>query len=223
MGGMRPDAIIFDLDGTLVDSAPDIQRALNFVLEADGVAALDLASVGLMIGGGPRVLIERALRKLGIATTVDRVDRLTTSFANSYSKQGNKLTRLYPGARICLNQLRQQDISIGLCSNKPEPICETLLCDLGIREFFDVIQESGSGLPVKPDPAPLLATICGLGSTKEHALYVGDSKTDVDTARAAGIRVVLVRSGYTATPADTLGADRVVDGLRDIPAALRLD
>jgi phosphoglycolate phosphatase len=221
MHGMLPDAVVFDLDGTLVDSAPDIQQALNFVLEADGVAAVDLPSVRLMIGGGPRVLIERALRKLDVATDVARVDRLTAGFRVAYTKQGNKLTRLYPGARNCLTRLRQQGIAIGLCSNKPESNCEHVLADLGIRGLFDVVQGSGSGLPMKPDPAPLLATVDRLGRTNERVLYVGDSKTDVDTARSAGVAVALVRSGYTAIPADSLGADLVVDGLVDIPSTLR--
>ena len=221
MHDMLPDAVVFDLDGTLVDSAPDIQQALNFVFEADGVAAVDLASVRLMIGGGPRVLIERALRKLDVATDAARVDRLTAGFRVAYTKQGNKLTRLYPGARNCLTRLRQQGIAVGLCSNKPESNCEQVLADLGIRGLFDVVQGSGSGLPMKPDPAPLLATVDRLGRTKERVLYVGDSKTDVDTARSAGVAVALVRSGYTAIPADSLGADLVVDGLADIPSTLR--
>jgi phosphoglycolate phosphatase len=221
MHDMLPDAVVFDLDGTLVDSAPDIQQALNFVLEADGVAAVDLPSVRLMIGGGPRVLIERALRKLDVATDVARVDRLTADFRVAYTKQGNKLTRLYPGARNCLTQLRQQGMAVGLCSNKPESNCEQVLTDLGIRGLFDVVQGSASGLPMKPDPAPLLATVDRLGRTKERVLYVGDSKTDVDTARSAGVAVALVRSGYTAIPADSLGADLVIDGLADIPSTLR--
>jgi phosphoglycolate phosphatase len=179
----------------------------------DELPSLELETVRLMIGGGPEVLIRRALDKLGIVAGTNEVRRLTKSFEDTYSKQGNSLTRLFPGAISCLENLDNQGVAIGLCSNKPEHICHQLLADLGVQHFFDVIQGSGSGLPTKPHPAALIAALHRLGVSAEQALYVGDSQTDVDTARAAGLVVALIKGGYTAVPADSLGADWVLEGL----------
>lgn len=214
----QPAAIIFDLDGTLVDSAPDIRCALNAVLVHARLPPLELAAVQLMIGGGPTVLIQRALDELGVAVEPEEIARLTASFERTYLEQGNALTTLCQGALSCLEHLQNNAVSIGLCSNKPERLCQQLMDDLGIEHFFAAIQGSGSGLPTKPHPAALLATLHRLDATPQRALYVGDSKTDVETARGAGVPVALVRSGYTATPADALGADWVVDGLGEIPS-----
>jgi phosphoglycolate phosphatase len=217
-GGNKPEALIFDLDGTLADSAPDIHRSLNAVLSRSGLPLLELRTVTLMIGGGPEVLVRRALGELGLAAESDEIKRLTASFQHTYLEQGNTLTTLFRGAVDCLDHLARQDIPIGLCSNKPEHICHQLLLDLDIRRFFDAIQGSGTGLPMKPHPAALLAILRRLGAAPERALYVGDSKTDVETARAAGVAVALVKCGYSAAPATTLGADWVVECLSEIPS-----
>ncbi len=171
-----------------------------------------------MIGGGPAVLVERALDQLGVAAEPEDVEHLTASFKRTYLEQGTALTTLFPGAISCLEYLESHDVSIGLCSNKPELSCTQLLADLEIEHLFSAIQGSGSGLPMKPDPAALLAVLRRLNTEPANALYVGDSKTDADTARAAGVSVALVNGGYTVAPASTLGADWVVEGLADIPS-----
>jgi len=217
----QPAAIVFDLDGTLVDSAPDIRHAINTVLAHDGLPSLGIKSVQLMIGGGPAVLVSRALDELGITAESGDIARLTASFEQIYLEQGNALTTLFQGVVSCLEDLKSYDVLIGLCSNKPEQLCQRLLADLGIAHFFSAIQGSGSGLPTKPHPAVLLSTLRRLDTTPELALYVGDSKTDVDTARAAGVPVALVNGGYTAAPATTLGADLVVENLAGISSIWR--
>lgn len=213
---MRPDAVVFDLDGTLADTAADIQQSLNAVLAEAELPAIDVDEVRLMIGKGPEVLIRRALQRLNVAAGTGRVKSMTLAFRQNYSAQGNSLSRLFPGASECLESLTRQGIAIGLCSNKPEPNCAQLLEDLDIRQHFTAIQGSGAGLALKPDPEALLATVHRLDST--NALYVGDSATDVATARAAGIPVALVRGGYTTTPADSLAADWVIERLSDLPS-----
>lgn len=213
-----PEAVVFDLDGTLVDSAPDIHRALNAVLRQKQLPSLELQEVLLMIGGGPEVLVEKALDSFGTIPGLDEVRQLTASFERAYFEQGSELSSLFGGARECIDYLTQHEIPIGLCSNKPEHICIQLLSDLGIDKFFGALQGSGSGLPRKPDPAPLLAVLDKLKAEPSQAMYVGDSKTDVDTARAAGVPVALVTGGYTATPAAALGADWVVESLADLPS-----
>jgi len=214
----QPAAIVFDLDGTLVDSAPDIRCALNIVLAQDGLPPLGTKEVRLMIGGGPTVLVERALHELGSAARPGDIERLTASFKQTYLEQETALTTLFPGAISCLEHLKNHDVSIGLCSNKPELSCTQLLADLGIEHLFSAIQGSGSGLPMKPNPAALLAVLRRLDTEPANALYVGDSKTDVDTARAASVPVALVNGGYTVAPARALGADWVVECLADIPS-----
>ena len=216
--GKKPEALIFDLDGTLADSAPDIHRSLNAVLGHSGLPLLDFNAVKLMIGGGPEILVRKALGELGLVLEPDEIRHLSMSFEHTYLEQGNALTPLFRGAVDCLDHLARQDIPIGLCSNKPEHICHQLLLNLDIRRFFDAIQGSGTGLPTKPHPEALLAILHRLGARPERALYVGDSKTDVETARAGGVPVALVKCGYSAAPATTLGADWVVEGLWEIPS-----
>ena len=209
-------AVVFDLDGTLADTAADIQRALNRALAEDDLLPLDVASVRLMIGGGPRLLICRALRRLGANPEKEVVDRLTDRFYDHYLRQDDIETTLFDGAETCLEKLKSAGTRIGLCSNKPDELCRKLVSELGVASYFDVIQGSGTGLPRKPDPAPLLRTIERLGALPHTTLYIGDSETDVLTAKAAGVPVVLVSYGYTARPAADLGADRVYDSLADI-------
>lgn len=215
---MRPDAVIFDLDGTLIHSAPDIHAALNSVLAQHSYPKLKLDDVKLMIGGGPELLIRRALASLDIQAAAGEIDSLTAEFEQAYLDRDSRLTTLAPGARELLEYLVAQDISVGICSNKPQRLCQTSLEKLEVRGLVDVVRGSGPCFPIKPHPAVLLATIDDLNTTAEHVLYVGDSSTDVSTGRSAAVDVALVRSGYDATPADSLGADWVVDDLRDIPA-----
>ena len=217
-GGGKPLAVVFDLDGTLADTAPDIHHSLNAVLNQRGLNSIELSSVTLMIGGGPELLIRRALDELGAAAEAGEMAELTAEFEGTYLERGNALTKLFPGARACIAELEGHGIPIGLCSNKPEHICDQLLADLDIRDYFAAIQGSGTGLPRKPRPDPLLAILDRLGATPSQALYVGDSSTDVKTARAGGVPVALVTHGYTSKPAATLGSDWVVESLADIPS-----
>ncbi len=217
-GGKNPEALVFDLDGTLVDSAPDIHCSLNAVLNRNGLPSLELKAVALMIGGGPEILIRKALGELDVIAKSDEISNLTTSFERTYLEQGSALTTLFRGAVDCLEHLAGQNIPVGLCSNKPEILCQQLLTDLEIQRFFDAVQGSGSGLPMKPHPATLLTILRRLGAKPYQSLYVGDSKTDVETARAAGVPGALVNCGYTAAPASTLGADWVVEDLAEIPS-----
>jgi len=209
-------AAVFDLDGTLVDSAADVQRALNRTLASEELAPLEVDLVRYMIGGGPRLLVLRALAELRVKKSRYVVDKLTDLFHDEYLRQENTQSRLYDGAEDCLRQMRATGTRIGICSNKPDDLCHKLIDDLGVGQYFDVILGSGSGLPRKPNPAPLLAVIRQLDSRPGAALYIGDSETDVKTARAAGVDVVLVSYGYTARPAADLGADKVYDSLADV-------
>jgi phosphoglycolate phosphatase len=212
---VQPDAVVFDLDGTLAHTAADIREALNAVLGCEQLPAVDIDAVQRMIGGGPEELVRRALHAFNASAGDERVTRLTKKLRERFGTQGNRLSHLLPGAQQCLDYLSGLRISIGLCSNKPEANCTQLLEDLNIRQYFDVVQGSGSGLPLKPDPTALLATVKRLGA--RQVLYVGDSATDVATANAAGVPVALVRGGYCTEAPEFLDADWILDELSQLP------
>ena len=217
---MTPEAVVFDLDGTLADTAADICAALNDALATRGYDPLEAADVRLMIGKGPKILVERALRHLGIYPASALVKTLTEQFVRCYAKQGNGLSSLFDGVDQCLDELTGLGIPFAVCSNKPHEFCVSLLADLGVADRFTAIQGSSDGLPKKPDPALLYRALEKLGVTPDKALYVGDSKTDVTTARAAGMPVALVEYGYTRVPAKALGADFVIPSLDRLLASL---
>lgn len=212
-------AVVFDLDGTLADTAADIGESLNAALATLDLPGVETDAVRLMIGHGPTVLAERAMQRLGVATERRRVEQLTNTFMDHYASSGNRLSSLFAGVGDCLNELAAANVAIGVCSNKPHDACRGLLVDLGIAKHVDALQGSAAGVPKKPDPTMLLEVLRLLDVPAENALYVGDSDTDVLTARAAGLPVVLVSYGYSDKPADQLGADGVVPSLRELPTA----
>ena len=209
-------AIVFDLDGTLADTALDIRDALARALATENLPPVDAASVRLMIGGGPRLLVVRALDRLGVETDDDLVSRLTSVFHAEYLRQGNKSTQLYADVSESLERMKSVGLRLGICSNKPDDLCRLIVDSFDLGDKLDAVLGSGAGLPRKPDPAPLLHVIEQLHATPATTLYVGDSATDVKAARAAGVRVVLVSYGYTVRPAGQLGADAVVDSIREL-------
>ena len=193
-------AVVFDLDGTLADTAADIREAVVRALAAEGLPPVDVASVRLMIGGGPRLLVERVLHRLHVDADDALVERLSQAFHAEYLKQGNRLSSLFPGVESTLRNLHSAGIRVGLCSNKPDDLCRMLVRNFSLVDYFDEILGSGHGLPRKPDPAPLLCVI----------------ETDVATARNAGVNVMLVKHGYTLRAASQLGADAVIDSVADL-------
>jgi phosphoglycolate phosphatase len=209
-------AIVFDLDGTLADTAADIREALVRALATEGLPPVDLASVRLMIGGGPRLLVIRALDRIGVADDDERVSRLTEHFHAEYLEQRNELSQLFAGVDEGLERMNSAGLKLGVCSNKPDDLCRLIVDNFDLGDKLDAIIGSGAGLPKKPDPAPLLHVIEKLGATPANTLYVGDSETDVRTARAAGVPVALVTYGYTVRHAGQLGADVVVDSITEL-------
>ena len=211
-----PRAVIFDLDGTLIDSAPDLAGSLNAVLEADGLSAVTLEQVRLMIGNGVPKLIERGFAAQGRILPEADIAQRTPRFMEIYFARATQETVLYPGVMDCLRALTTRGVRIGLCTNKPTDVSTQILRDLGVANHFDAVVGGTSGYAKKPDPEPMLACLKDLGATPAQALYIGDSETDVKTARNAGIAMIAVADGYTATPVDELGADGHVATLEDI-------
>ncbi len=217
---MRATTIIFDVDGTLVDSAADIHAALNHGLALAGGGAIDIeSSLGLISLGLERSL-EHVLAQRGVRLDVPELARLRAETAAYYDAHAVEHTRLYPGVAECLEALRRAGAALGICTNKrPEPTAH-ILAALGVAGYFGVLVARGTVPQSKPHPAPLLAAINALGGSTGSAAMVGDSSVDVDCARAAGVISIAVNFGYSDRPAVQLGADHLIEHFDEIPALL---
>jgi phosphoglycolate phosphatase len=214
-----PRAVIFDLDGTLIDSVGDIADALNPALEGAGLRRFSDDEVRLMVGGGAGVLIQRALAAQAIEPDATLSDWLYSKLLERYRLASVARTTIYPGALELLSDLVERGIKLGICTNKPAGITEDVLRKLELYERFRAVVGATDGMPKKPDPAMVHATLMALGVSAHDAVVIGDSIADVGAARAAGIPIVLVSSGYSRTPVCDLGADAVIAALADAPAA----
>ena len=219
-------AILFDLDGTLIDSAPDLRAALNVMLEAEGRRSLRLEEVTRIVGDGVAVLVERALALTGGlpdgGTGGEETARLTARYVAIYESMAADLTRPYPGVPEALQQLRASGFKLGICTNKPERATRAILSDLDLDRYFAAIA-GGDTVPGvrKPDPRHLQAVLAGLGATAEDAVMVGDSVNDVLSARAAGMPVIVRAGGYGPVPTAELGADIVIEDFAELTDAIR--
>ena len=212
--------MLFDLDGTLIDSAPDLAAAVNELLALRGRGPLTLAQVTSMIGNGVEKLVERAIAASGEALGPEALKREQMAMIGIYAKHLTGLTVLMPGAREALDALHGDGISLGLVTNKPQRFVETVLDHFGLSALLGVAIGGDAGVPKKPAPDMLLAAVEQFGVAPADAVMVGDSAADVDSARAAGIASVIVRGGYTNVPAERLGADIVIDDMTELAAAL---
>jgi phosphoglycolate phosphatase len=199
-----PHAVVFDLDGTLVDSAPDLHVCANQLLAELDLPALSLAQVTGFIGEGIPPLIERCLAAAGCPATGATLDAAITRYKAIYAATPAGLTRPYPGVLDCLAQLQRRDVRLGVCTNKSEPLAREVLDALDMTRFFQAIV-GGDTLPVrKPDPAPLQHVARLLAGATGNLVYVGDSEVDAATAVAARVPFVLFTRGYRKVPADSL-------------------
>ena len=219
-----PAAVVFDLDGTLVDSAPDIASALNAAMQPYALSPFTVGDVHGMIGAGSFVLVQRAIAAKGVVLDASEQARLFSRFMGFYQEISAEGAGLYFGAVDLLRDLRAAGTRLALCTNKPADVTDIAIDALGIAAYFDCVVGGRDDLPKKPAPDMLLAALAGIGVAPAGAVMIGDSAADVGAARAAGVRVLVARSGYSKTPADQLGADAVYDRLADVPrlmAALR--
>lgn len=212
--------VVFDLDGTLVDTAPDLVDALNTVLAGEGLPAVPYVQARAMIGGGARAMIERGLRLEGRPLVATEVDRLFGGFIAHYADHIAVGSRPYPGLEAALDRLTARGCAFAVCTNKLEALSLLLLDALRLRERFGAVCGQDTFGVQKPDPEVFRRTVLAAGGHPRRALMVGDSATDIRTARAAGVPVVAVDFGYTEIPIRELGPDRVISHFDELPAAV---
>lgn len=214
---MKRVALVFDLDGTLVDSMPDLRAALNVMLAEVRRRELAPDEVRYMIGDGTRALVERALAASGTITDFEAAHQ---RFLQLYEAAPAKLSRLYPGVETTLESLRASGARLAICTNKPQSATLRVLEAFGIAGCFDAVL-GGDSVPFrKPDPRHLLAAIERLGAATSEAVMIGDNENDYAAARVADIPIILMRYGYLRVPPETLTPDAWLDHFSDIPHAV---
>jgi phosphoglycolate phosphatase len=218
---MTAPTIVFDLDGTLVDTAPDLLDSLNVLFAREGLGAIDLDEGRSMIGGGVKRLIERGLSLQGRAFTPAHIDALFKDYVAHYAAHIADRSRPFPGVEAALDVLAQRGSRLAVCTNKLAWLSVRLLDALKLSARFVTICGQDTFGVQKPDPEVLRRTIEAAGGKLEAAVMVGDSATDITTARAAGVPVVAVDFGYTEVPVVALKPDRIISHLDALPAAVR--
>lgn len=215
-----PRIIVFDLDGTLVDTAPDLINALNYVLDREGLPPVPLHTARTMIGQGARKLIERGLELEGRAAGVEDITRLTADFITYYAAHIADASRPFDGLEDALDQLAARGFRFAVCTNKLEWLSKRLLDALGLSARFDAICGADTFGVSKPDPVILRETVARAGGVVSDAIMVGDAGPDVGVARRAGIPVIGVEFGYTDVPMKDLKPDLIIDHMRHLPDAI---
>ena len=214
-----PRSILFDLDGTLVDTAPDLAGAMNHVLALCGRAALPVDDVRHLVGHGARALITRGLAATGDPAT-HLVEQYFPDFLDHYAANIANASRPFDGVEAALDALAAQNCVLSICTNKPTHLAHALIDALGWQQRFAAIIGATSVPAAKPDAGHVFATLAAAGGEAGDAAFVGDSVTDVGAARNAGMPIVLVSFGYTDRPAHELGGDVVIDQFDALVPAL---
>jgi phosphoglycolate phosphatase len=219
--GMTPHrTVVFDLDGTLVDTAPDLINALNFVLGREGLPPVALHSARNMIGAGARKLIERGLEVDGREASPADLARLTDDFISYYAEHIADASRPFDGLERALDDLTKLGCRFAVCTNKLEWLSKRLLDRLNLSSRFSAICGADTFGVAKPDPAILRQTVARAGGQLSSTVMVGDAGPDIGVARRAGVPVIGVSFGYTDVPVASLKPDRVIDHMSELKAAI---
>jgi len=212
--------IVFDLDGTLVDTAPDLISTLNLVFADEGLPPVAHDDARRMIGGGARHMIERALIAIGRNVPSAELDRMFRIFIDHYSAHIADRSRPFPHLESVLQQLAGEGCRLAVCTNKLEWLSRRLLDALNLSRYFAAIGGRDTFGMQKPDPQILRLTIRRAGGEVQRAIMIGDSMTDVRTARAANVPVVAVDFGYSEVAPEALNADRLISSFTELPNAI---
>lgn len=213
--------LVFDLDGTLAETAPDIMATLNHLLVREGLAPLPVSAARNLVGAGARALLERGFKAAGQPLGPEKLDTLFEAFLVHYLDHVADLSFLFPGVEGALKALAGEGFGLAICTNKPEAHSLALVERLGILPMFATVAGRETFAFCKPDPRHLTETIRLAGGDASRAIMIGDSRTDVDTARAAGIPVIGVTFGYTDTPMAALNPDHLIEHFDELHGAIR--
>lgn len=222
-GGDRcgwPQAVLFDLDGTLIDSVPDIATAVNELLATETLNALTVDEVRAMIGNGVRKLVERAFAARRIMMEGEGLEAMTGRMMGIYERHLTVDTTLMPGAREIVTAYARAGVRIAVVTNKPEGFSRAILDHFDLGSSVHAVVGGDTGLARKPAPDMLQFALEQIGIGAHRALMVGDSPADIEAAKAVPMASIAVRGGYTTVPADKLGADVTVDSLLQVPQAI---
>jgi phosphoglycolate phosphatase len=217
---MVAPTVVFDLDGTLVDSAPDLVATLNIIFAREGLPPVPYDTARNLVGGGARSMIQRSLAAEGRKLDAAQVERLVVDFIEHYAAHIADRSRPFPGLEAALDELAAGGCRFAVCTNKLEWLAVRLLDALALSKRFVAICGADTFGLQKPNPDLLRRTIARAAGEPGQAVMVGDSLSDVATARAAGVPVVAVDYGYTETAVSEMGPDRVISALAELPSAV---
>jgi phosphoglycolate phosphatase len=217
---MPAPIIVFDLDGTLIDTAPDLVDTLNVVFAREGLPPVAHATARNMIGGGARAMIARGIATDGRVLAPEKLEQLFADFITHYSEHIADRSQPFPGLNDALDTLAARGCRFAVCTNKLERLSVMLLETLNLADRFDVICGQDTFNIQKPDPEVLRRTIAAAGGNPQHAIMIGDSATDIRTARAANIPVIAVDFGYSERPVSEFGPDKIISHFVQLPAAV---
>ena len=212
--------LLFDLDGTLADTNPDLHAAMNYILSKHGLAPLPEDRVRHLIGGGAAMILQRGFAEYGRTLSEAEMAAATDEFVLWYDQNIDHGTRIFDNLMPILDRARAHGIKMGVVTNKREGLAAKLLFRLNLQGYFDVLL-GGDTLPTrKPDPEMIETAMTRLGGTPANTVLLGDSEADTGAARAAGVRCICVSFGYRRIPLEELGADAIIDDYADLPDTL---
>jgi len=217
---MAAPTIVFDLDGTLIDTAPDLVDTLNVVFAREGWPPVPYATARNQIGGGAKMMIQRGVAAEGIAIAPEKLEQLFADFIAYYSEHIADRSRPFPGLLDALDNLAARGFRLAVCTNKLERLSTRLLTQLNLAERFAFVCGQDTFGIQKPDPEVLRRTVAAAGGSPTHAIMIGDSNTDIRTARAAGIPVIAVDFGYSERPVSDLAPDRIISHFSQLQSAI---
>jgi phosphoglycolate phosphatase len=217
---MAAPTIVFDLDGTLIDTAPDLVDTLNVVFAREGWPPVPYETARNTIGGGARMMIARGIAAEGIAVAPAKLEQLFADFIAHYTEHLADRSRPFPGLTDALDVLASGGCRFAVCTNKLERLSVLLLKQLKLADRFAAICGQDTFGIQKPNPEVLRRTVTAAGGSLPHAIMIGDSVTDIRTARAAGIPVIAVDFGYSERPVYELGPDRIISHFAQLRSAI---
>jgi phosphoglycolate phosphatase len=217
---MATPTIIFDLDGTLIDTAPDLVETLNVILAREGLAPLPYETARNLVGGGAKAMIVRGIEAEGRVLPPAKIEQLFADFIAHYSEHLADRSRPFPGLTDALDVLAARGCRLAVCTNKLERLSVLLLGQLELAGRFAAICGPDTFGVQKPDPEILRRTVAAAGGMLQHAVMIGDSITDIRTARAVGIPIVAVDFGYSERPIASFGPDRTISHFAELPASI---